>query len=191
MYNATPPRPLLYTHPFIAGRSHVCSYIGTVPVDSSTGKVMCTQAVERMTSLKVSTQAVKLRVTTRRIRLTEKKTGDMIKDIPLRNISYLCNTGGKGGTFCLVQQDKTGLLSLCHAFKVGKGVSEKIASAVAMGSKLRQGKLSLGQLNTVMKEAPCSAAAVSKVEAAWALRATEVDRGAKLAEFPGCCYFGS
>lgn len=118
---------------------------------------------------------------------------DLIKDIPLRNVSYLCNTAGKGGTgtFCLVQQDKTGRLSLCHAFKVGKGVTEKVASAVAVATKLRQGKISLGQLNTVMTEGRCAPEMVGKVESAWALRAREVDKGAMLAEFHGCAFFGT
>jgi serine/threonine protein kinase len=128
-------------------------------------------------------------ITTRRIRITDKKTGDLIQDIPISVMTYIC-TPTDQKTICIVQLGTSNTF-LCHAFKIGKGVTETVVNCLKLACKIRQGKVLPIELEAVFAIPNLTAEIVSQVETTWETRAAGVDKGKQLAEFSGCCYFGT
>lgn len=66
-----------------------CKYIGSVPVKSPTGNDVCQNAVTRINALRVRERSVYLKITTNGLYIFDSKSGDVLKETPIGDVSFV------------------------------------------------------------------------------------------------------
>lgn len=166
-------------------------YLGTVPVDSALGQEMCTKAIDRLTIMKIGNRPIFILVTSKRIILTDKKSGDVLKSVPISAITFVCNTASS--RFLSIVESGSQAVNSCHGFKVAnKSDGHSIANAIKLIVRLQQGKIHIEPLQKIMndKKTKISKRLIQKIDEAWQARSENVTRGERLATYR-CHYYGT
>jgi hypothetical protein len=172
--------------------SHAVDYIGTVPVNQAMGKEVCREAVDRMLEMRVPNRSVTVTITNKTFTMTDKKTGTVMKIIPIVSMSFVCNPNTTK-ELCVIEQGTDFAQSSCHGYRLAnKHEGFQMANEIQLGVRCQQGKISVDIIQKVAARGKgiISNRFLERVDQAWYNRSAKFDRGAKLQVYR-CHYYGT
>lgn len=125
-------------------------YIGSVPVKHSTGNDICADAVTRVRALKQPAKEVHLAVTTMGVYVVDVKTGDIVKEAPINEVTFVSMDASDKKLISYITTQKALGLIVCHTFQV-KQRGQDIPIAINQSFQVMAGKLDVNDIKGVVK----------------------------------------
>eukprot|EP00047_Mylnosiga_fluctuans_P005670 m.241933 g.241933 ORF g.241933 m.241933 type:complete len:774 (-) comp13936_c0_seq1:86-2407(-) len=166
-----------------------CKYIGSVPVKASTGNDVCQNAVQRILALKGKEKAILLKVTSKGIYLIDAATNDIIKDVPIADVSFVGTSSEDSKLISFFEKDTKARLITCNTFRVLKEAFKIPLAVEEAFQRMREEKAEADGVKVSRR----SSSNMSKKEALAASSATKnsrVDKGALLQKYD-CKFLGT
>lgn len=116
------------------------AYIGSVPVKRGNGADVVQGAVQRLLSLKTKSRPVILMITTVGLYIIDKITGDTLKDLNIRDISFSAVDGDNSKLVSFFESNRVLRLITCHTFHVNKDAF-RVCVAVNDAFKILSGEM--------------------------------------------------
>ncbi|EGD76512.1 TK/HMTK protein kinase [Salpingoeca rosetta] len=117
-------------------------YHGSVPCSEPKGNAVCMDAVSRIHALKLKPQAVNIVITDKGIYVDDRNTKELIKKVPLNNLSWVCTDPRNKHLFSFIYHESRTNKMDCYTFSLKKNgkvfvkaCNAAIADMVAEGSR--------------------------------------------------------
>eukprot|EP00051_Salpingoeca_urceolata_P027509 m.481762 g.481762 ORF g.481762 m.481762 type:complete len:903 (-) comp22323_c0_seq1:103-2811(-) len=93
-------------------------FLGSVPVDTKTGGAQCDKAIERIAALNVEPREIHVQINTTGVALLDRKTKDVLKDIPTDLLTYVYASAADPMNICMLLYAPHSRLVTCLMVRV-------------------------------------------------------------------------
>lgn len=173
-----------------------CKYIGSVPVKAKTGNDVCQNAVQRILGLNNRERAIDLKVTSKGIYLIDVATKDIIKDVPINEVTFVGTSSEDSKVISFFENNKKARLVTCNTFRVAKEAF-KIPVAIneafqimKSGGSAENGEGAGADKKGLRRNSSMSMSKKEAIAASAVKSGPRVEKGNQLQSYP-CMYLGT